>query len=177
MKKGTLTQLFFETMTRYADTLPCAYRAKVGGAWQAITHRDAERRSRQQAIGLRELGIQPGDRVAILSETRVEWALADFACLCAQAVDVPIYPTLTTKQIEYILSDSGAVGVFCSTAEQVAKVVEVKTHLPALKHLVAFESAAARPGVTLLGDLEAKGKAADLHLRHHRGPQGRDALA
>ncbi len=159
--KGTLTQLFFETMTGYADRLPCAYRAKVGGTWQAITHRDAERRARHLALGLRELGIQAGDRVAILSETRVEWALADFACLCAQAVDVPIYPTLTAKQIEYILSDSGAVGVFCSTAEQVAKVIEVKARLPALKHVMAFESPAARPGVTLLGDLEAKGKAAE----------------
>ena len=159
--KGTLTQLFFETMTGYADRLPCAYRAKVGGTWQAITHRDAERRARHLALGLRELGIQAGDRVAILSETRVEWALADFACLCAQAVDVPIYPTLTAKQIEYILSDSGSVGVFCSTAEQVAKVIEVKARLPALKHVMAFESTAARPGVTLLGDLEAKGKAAE----------------
>ncbi len=159
--KGTLTQLFFETMTGYADRLPCAYRAKVGGTWQAITHRDAERRARHLALGLRELGIQAGDRVAILSETRVEWALADFACLCAQAVDVPIYPTLTAKQIEYILSDSGSVGVFCSTAEQVAKVIEVKARLPALKHVMAFESTAARPSVTLLGDLEAKGKAAE----------------
>src|SRR3989442_8441119 len=101
-------------MTGYADRLPCAYRAKVGGAWQAITHRDAERRARHLALGLRELGIQRGDRVAILSETRVEWALADFACLCVQAAEVPIYPTLTAQQTENTLSDSRAARGFCS---------------------------------------------------------------
>src|SRR5438552_3048669 len=161
MSKGTLTQLFFEMVSNYADKLPCAYRAKVGGSWHQITHRDAEQRARQMAIGLRELGIKPGDRVALLSETRVEWALADFACLCSRAVDVPIYPTLTAKQVEYILKDSGAVAVFCSTGEQVMKVQEIQQHLPGLKHVIAFESGAARSGVMLLGDLEAKGKAAE----------------
>jgi long-chain acyl-CoA synthetase len=161
MSKGTLTGLFFDTLAKYVDRLPCAYRAKVGGQWQEITHRDAERRVRHLGIGLRELGIKPGDRVALLSETRVEWALADFACLCAQAVDVPIYPTLTAKQVEYILHDSGAVAVFCSTAEQVAKVLEVRSRLPALKQLFAFEPAAKRDGVLLLADIEARGAAAE----------------
>src|SRR5438477_12864234 len=173
MSKGTLTQLFFEMVSNYADKLPCAYRAKVGGSWHQITHRDAEQRARQMAIGLRELGIKPGDRVALLSETRVEWALADFACLCSRAVDVPIYPTLTAKQVEYILKDSGAVAVFCSTGEQVMKVQEIQQHLPGLKHVIAFESGAARSGVMLLGDLEAKGKAAEHRCPHFE----EDALA
>jgi len=111
-------------------------------------------------VGLRELGIRPGDRVSILSETRPEWAIADYACLCAQAADVPIYPTLTTKQTEYILNDSGAVGVFCSTAEQVAKALEIKGQLPALQHVIAFEPDAKRVGVLTLAELEARGQAA-----------------
>ena len=160
MTKGTLTQLFFTSVDRHADRRPAALRAKVGGVWRAITHKELAQRVVAAAVGLRELGIRPGDRVSILSETRPEWAIADYACLCAQAADVPIYPTLTAKQTEYILKDSGAVGVFCSTAEQVAKALEVKSHLPALQHVIAFEPEAKRPGVLTLAELEARGNAA-----------------
>jgi len=160
MTKGTLTHLFFTSVDRYADRRPAALRAKVGGAWRGITHKELAQRVVAAAVGLRELGIRPGDRVSILSETRPEWAIADYACLCAQAADVPIYPTLTTKQTEYILNDSGAVGVFCSTAEQVAKALEIKSHLPALQHVIAFEPDAKRVGVLTLAELEARGQAA-----------------
>jgi len=90
MPQGTLTQLFFDAVDRWAKTHAAAYRVKTGGAWHAITHRDAEQRVRWVSLALRELGIQPGDRVSILSETRPEWAIADFACLCGQMADVPI---------------------------------------------------------------------------------------
>ncbi len=160
MTKGTLTQLFFTSVDRHADRRPAALRSKVGGVWRAITHKELAQRVVAAAVGLRELGIRPGDRVSILSETRPEWAIADYACLCAQAADVPIYPTLTAKQTEYILRDSGAVGVFCSTAEQVAKALEVKSQLPALQHVIAFEPEAKRPGVLTLAELEVRGNAA-----------------
>jgi long-chain acyl-CoA synthetase len=160
MTKGTLTHLFFTSVDRYADRRPAALRAKVGGAWRAITHKELAQRVVAVSMGLRELGIRTGDRVSILSETRPEWAIADYACLCAQAADVPIYPTLTAKQTEYILNDSGAVGVFCSTAEQVAKILEIKSHLPTLQHVIAFEPEAKRAGVLTLAELEARGQAA-----------------
>ena len=160
MTKGTLTQLFFAAVDRHAERRPAAMRSKVGGVWRSITHKELSQRVVAAAVGLRELGIRPGDRVSILSETRAEWAIADYACLCAQAADVPIYPTLTAKQTEYILKDSGAVGVFCSTAEQVAKALEVKSHLPALEHVIAFDAEAKRPGVLTLAELEARGHAA-----------------
>ena len=161
MNRGTLTQLFFTTVDRHAG-LPAAFRSKVGGAWVSITHREALERVQAISLGLRELGIKPGDKVAIISENRPEWALSDYACLCTRATDVPIYPTLTAKQTEYILRDSEAVAAFCSTTAQVDKVLEVKGALPALEHVVAFDSAAAaqRPGVTTLAALEAKGRAA-----------------
>ena len=159
MSRGTLTQLFFTTIDRHAG-LPAAFRSKVGGAWVSITHREALERVQAISLGLREAGINPGDKVAIVSENRPEWALTDYACLCARATDVPIYPTLTAKQTEYILRDSESVAVFCSTAAQVDKVLEVKSELPGLRHVIAFDaSAAQRPGVTSLAALEAKGKA------------------
>jgi long-chain acyl-CoA synthetase len=160
MSYGTLTELFFTSVERYADNRPAAVRAKIAGEWRSITHRDLARRVVAVAVGLKELGIRPGDRVSILSETRPEWAIADYACLCAQAADVPIYPTLTAKQTEYILKDSGAIGVFCSTAEQVAKVLEIRGALPTLRYVVVFDAAASRDGVMTLDELEAKGQAA-----------------
>lgn len=161
MNRGTLNQLFFTTVDRHAG-LPAAFRSKVAGAWVSIRHREALERVQAISLGLRELGIRPGDKVALVSENRPEWALADYACLTARAADVPIYPTLTAKQTEYILRDSESVAVFCSTAEQLNKVLEVKGALPQLQHVIAFDGGAAarQPGVTALTALEAKGRAA-----------------
>jgi long-chain acyl-CoA synthetase len=161
MKTGTLTQLFFEAVERHAGrNHPAAFRHKLGDRWVALTHREVEERVRAVSLGLRELGVQPGDRVALLSENRPEWALADYACLCARAADVPIYPTLPAQQVEYILRDSGAVAVFCSTAEQLGKVLEVRGGLPALKHVIVFDSAAKRDSVLSFAEVEARGRAA-----------------
>src|SRR3989440_3615908 len=156
---GTLTRLFFDAVERHASH-PAAFRYKTGGAWRSVTHREAAGRVEAIARGLRDLGIAPGDRVAILAETRLEWALVDYACLCARAVDVPIYPTLPALQVEYILADSGAAAVFCSTAAQLAKVVQLRGGLPALKQVIVFEPDARRDGAITLADVEAKGRAA-----------------
>jgi len=160
VNRGTLSQLFFTTVDRHA-ALPAAFRSKVGGAWVSITHREALERVQAISLGLRELGIQPGDKVAIISENRPEWSLTDYACLCARATDVPIYPTLTAKQTQYILRDSESVAAFVSTADQLDKVLEVRGELPGLKHVVVFDGAAAaqRPGVLSLAAVEAKGRA------------------
>ena len=164
MNRGTLTQLFFTTVDRHGG-LPAAFRSKVGGAWVSISHREALDRVQAISLGLRELGIKPGDKVAIVSENRPEWALTDYACLCARATDVPVYPTLTAQQTAYILRDSESVAVFCSTAAQLAKVLEVKSTLPGLNHVVVFDSVGKavtqRPGggVISLAALEAKGRA------------------
>jgi len=160
MNRGTLTQLFFTTVDRHAG-LPAAFRSKVGGAWVSVTHGETLERVQAISLGLRELGIKRGDKVAIISENRAEWALSDYACLCASATDVPIYPTLTAKQTEYILRDSESVAVFCSTAAQVAKVIEVKGALPGLQQIIVFDgdAAAGRPGVISLAALEGRGRA------------------
>ena len=161
MNRGTLNQLFFTTVDRHSG-LPAAFRSKVAGAWVGITHRQALERVQAICLGLRELDIKPGDKVAIVSENRPEWALSDYACLCARAADVPIYPTLTAKQTEYILRDSESAAVFCSTRAQVDKVLEVKSGLPGLKHIIVFDGGVERQGggITSLAALEAKGRAA-----------------
>jgi long-chain acyl-CoA synthetase len=160
MNRGTLTQLFFTTIDRHAGQ-PAAFRSKVGGAWVGITHREALDRVQAISLGLRELGIQPGDKVAIISENRPEWALSDYACLCTRATDVPIYPTLTAKQTEYILRDSESAAAFVSTQAQLDKVLEVKASLPGLKHIIVYDGGAGvrGAGVMALTALEAKGRA------------------
>jgi long-chain acyl-CoA synthetase len=160
MNRGTLTQLFFTTVDRHAGQ-PAAFRSKVSGAWVGLTHRETLDRVQAISLGLRELGIQPGDKVAIISENRPEWALTDYACLCSRTTDVPIYPTLTAKQTEYILRDSESVAAFVSTQAQLAKVMEVRGSLPGLQHIVVFDGGSTTPaaGVLSLTALEAKGRA------------------
>ena len=155
----TLTRLFFDAVEQHRN-LPAAYRHKVDGRWVSLTHGDVAERVQAVSIGLRELGVKPGDRVSIISENRPEWAIADYACLCARAADVPIYPTLPAKQVEYILRDAGAVAVFCSTATQLAKVLEIRKSLPTLRHVIVFDAAARQEGVLTFAEVLARGRAA-----------------
>jgi long-chain acyl-CoA synthetase len=103
-----------------------------------------------------------------MSENRPEWAIADYACLCARAADVPIYPTLPAKQAEYILRDSGAVAVFCSTAQQLVKVIEVRRALPALRHIIVFDTAAKQGDAMTFAELETLGRAATARIASFR---------
>ncbi|HEX4601940.1 MAG TPA: long-chain fatty acid--CoA ligase [Gemmatimonadales bacterium] len=159
MSPSTLTELFFAAVERYG-THPAAFRYKAAGSWLAVTHREAEERVRAIALGLREVGVRAGDRVAILAETRLEWALADYACLATRVACVPIYPTLPANQVEYILRDSAAVAVFCSSPAQVAKIRQVQPGLAALRHVVVFDAGGGGAGVITLAELEARGRAA-----------------
>jgi long-chain acyl-CoA synthetase len=155
----TLNDVFFGAVERHG-TKPAALRHKAGGTWHDISHGELARRVRHAALGLRELGVRPGDRVAIMSPNRPEWAIADFACLTGRCADVPVYPTLPARQAAYVLRDSGAVAVFVADAEQYAKVAETRADIPGLRHVILFEGSAADPGVTTLRALEERGAAA-----------------
>ncbi len=96
------------------------------GKWHDVTSRELYSCVYHTAKQLRDWGICKGDRVALLSENRMEWAVADFACLAIGAVDVPIYPTLLAEQIEFILCNSGARIIFVSTQKQFDKVLSIQ---------------------------------------------------
>jgi len=155
----TLNEIFFGAMERSASR-PVAMRVKRQGAWVALSFKELKEQVHAFSIGLLELGVRPGDRVAILSENRPEWAVTDFACLAARCADVPVYPTLPAKQIEYILRDSGAVAVCCSSAVQLAKILEVRSGLPALKTLIVFDADAATGGAITFDAVLARGRPA-----------------
>ncbi len=155
----TLTELFFGAVDRYA-TLPAAMRAKQGGRWVDITHRELVDRVQDLSLGLLELGVAPGERVAILSENRPDWAVADYACLAARCTDVPIYPTLPARQAEYILRDAGAQAILVSSRTQLEKITAIRPRLPALRHVIGLDPDLAGDGVVSLREVQAGGRAA-----------------
>jgi long-chain acyl-CoA synthetase len=156
---GTLNQLFFGACEQYDK--PDALQVKIDGAYRPISHRTLLERVRRASIGLQELGVRSGDRIGLLSENRPEWAIADYACLTACVADVPIYPNSTPDQAGYILRDSGAVAIFVSTADQAAKIAQVRRQCPTLRYVIGFD-AQRHAGVDLtMAELEARGAAAE----------------
>jgi len=155
---GTINAMFFKAIEKYDK--PDALQYKRGGVYSPVSHREIERRVLHAAIGLSTLGVKPGDRVAILSENRPEWAISDYACLTSGVTDVPIYPTLPADQIAYILKDSGSVAIFVSTPEQSAKIGEVRSQLPQLMHVISFDEVGPSADMTLAA-LEHRGAAAE----------------
>jgi long-chain acyl-CoA synthetase len=160
---GTLNQLFFDAVKKYDK--PDALQVKIGGRYQPISHKTLAERVRRAALGLVELGVKPGDRVAILSENRPEWAIADLACLTAELTDVPLYPNLPPEQAAYILRDSGSVAIFVSDATQAAKIAQIRRECPALRTVVGFGSARDAGVDMTLAELEAKGATVDTPAR------------
>jgi long-chain acyl-CoA synthetase len=153
----TLNELFLDTMARYAKR-PVVMRSKVNGQWVPVSYAQLLERVRNLSLGLQRLGVQPGDRVALIAENRPEWAITDYATLLLGAVDVPIYPTLPAKQVAYILRDSGAVVAVVSSQSQLNKVREVRHECPALRYLVTFEEVGNAGDSLTLAAVEAEGR-------------------
>jgi long-chain acyl-CoA synthetase len=157
-KPGTLNELFFAAIEKFDK--PDALQFKRGGKYTPVSHREIERRVRHVALGLATLGVKKGDRVAILSENRPEWAISDYACLTSGVTDVPIYPTLPADQIAFILKDAGVAAIFVSTGEQAAKIAEIRSQVPSLTHVISFEEVGPSADMTLAA-LEHRGAAAE----------------
>jgi len=116
----------------------CVARHKVNGAWTEISSKQLHRAVVTLAGVLDSWGIAKGDRIAILSENRPEWAITDFAAVSIGAVDVPIYATLIGEQAAVILKDSGARVLFLSCREQFEKFVSIQAEV-AIEKVVIFE--------------------------------------
>jgi long-chain acyl-CoA synthetase len=127
---------------RFGDRL--AARHKVDGGWREMTYTQTLTAIEEIALGLAELGIEPGDRVGVLSDTRVEWTLSSYGISAAGGVVVPVYPTSSPRDCEWVLGDSGARAVICEDAIQVEKVRAVRRELRALEHVVCIEGDGAR---------------------------------
>jgi len=135
----TLNELFLTAVAEHSK--PDCFLFKTEGRYQGVSSQEALRKVAALASLLSRLGVKKGDRVAILSENRVEWALTDYALLGLGAIPVPIYTTLLEPDIEYILRDSEAKGIVLATEAQLAKVVNVRPNLPDLKFVLAMDCA------------------------------------
>jgi len=124
LPSGTLTELFLSAVDRLGDHPALRFFPGPGPQLESISYREAHARVKAVAYGLEELGVRRGERAAIVSENRPEWALADYGCLCAGVVGVPVYATLTGPQLAYILKNAGARLAFVSTREQMDKALE-----------------------------------------------------
>ncbi|MEX2582931.1 MAG: long-chain fatty acid--CoA ligase [Gemmatimonadota bacterium] len=151
----TLTKLYLSAIDRHGRHDAMMY--QLEGTWRRLSHREVEARVERLAAGLHSLGIGGGDRVAILSENRPEWAIADFAVLALGAADVPIYATLPANQIAYILKDSGARAILVSTPEQLQKITEIRDQLSELEVVIAFDDPGSAAGVQSLQETMSNG--------------------
>jgi long-chain acyl-CoA synthetase len=112
---------------------------KIGGDWINISAESFVERVRNVALGLADMGIKPGDRIALLSENRPEWSIADLAILSLGAINVPIYTTQAVDQIRYILTDSGARAIFISNKKLYRHAKEALEGLDFLEKIVFFD--------------------------------------
>ena len=158
-----------------------ALRRRVDGTWRDVTDRAFADEVMAAAKGFVAAGIQAGDRVAVMSKTRYEWTLVDFALFAVGAVVVPIYETSSAEQVEWILSDSGARGAVVETDEHKAIVESVRAQAPDLAHVWTIDDGAIdslvqrrRGGRRRRRDEAPPGgharrhRLADLHLGHDR---------
>ncbi|MEO8621585.1 MAG: long-chain fatty acid--CoA ligase [bacterium] len=171
---GTLPQLFFDAVTRHDK--PDALQHKVGGVYQPISSRVLADRVRRTALGLGELGVKSGDRVAIFSENRPEWAIADYACVTSAVTDVPLYPNLPPEQAAYIIRDSGSVVIFVSDEAQAAKILAMREKCPALKHVITFAANRHAGADHTLAEIESMGELVDDETRRAAYRAGADAV-
>jgi long-chain acyl-CoA synthetase len=118
-----------------------ALRVKRGEEWSDVSFAEANAIVTEIGLGLIDLGIEAGERVCILANTRAEWTYADFAIASIGAVKVTIYPTNTPEECEWVAGDSEAVAIVCEDAWQVAKIAQVRGRLPHLRHVIAIDPA------------------------------------
>ena len=165
----TVAQLFYQSAQR---NLPDALAARRNGVYQPISHGELVAQVERLALAMVARGLEVGDRVAIMSENRPEWAMTDFTCAILGLPDVTIYATLNPAQAAFILKDSQSRWVICSDQTQLDKVLAHWEQLPELEAAVLMDGdLPAAPGRTLLhwSTLQAEGQAMEARRPEVRG--------
>ncbi len=200
---ATIAELPFFVAGRFSK--PDLVGRSAGDGVEHFSGRELVDRVRDLSLGLSTLGMAPGDHVALLSESRPEWLIADFAILAAGAVTIPIYPTLSPDQVAFILSDSRATLAIVSSPAQFEKVVSAAPGVPSLRAIVLIDPVpealaspvpvvvvrhgfgqrssddcgrlGGRPCVSGASPRRPPGRSRDdhLHVRHDRRAEGRHA--
>jgi long-chain acyl-CoA synthetase len=166
---SNLTDLVVRNATERPHAV--AFRRRAGQRWQDVTSREFLTEVSALAKGLIAAGIQPGDRVGLMSKTRYEWTLTDFAIWFAGAVTVPMYETSSSEQVAWILGDSGAVAIVVESDHHASTVAEVRGEIATLEHVWQIEDGG-------LAEVSSSGESvSDDDLEQRRCAAGLDELA
>jgi long-chain acyl-CoA synthetase len=158
MSVTTLSELF---LLAAGHNKPDCLLYKVGGTYQPVSTAELVDRVRRLSKALGALGVQPGDRVALMSENGPHWPTVDFAALCCGGVVVPIYPTLLPDQSSYIANDCGAKVVFAETTNHLEGLLSKADALPKVEHYVLIKGESSDPRVTTMAALLESGAGVD----------------
>jgi long-chain acyl-CoA synthetase len=156
---STLTELFLKAASY---NKPDCLLSKIGGTYQPISTAELVDRVRRLSKALRDLGVEKGDRVALMSENGPHWPTVDFATLCAGAVLVPIYPTLLPDQSTYIAGNCGAKVVVAETTAHLEGLLSHVDELPEVKQFVLIKGTSSDPRVIALDKLIEQGAGVDV---------------
>jgi long-chain acyl-CoA synthetase len=155
----TIADLMVCAAEHFADRV--AVRHKVDGDWRDVTYAEVGDIVREIGLGLIDIGIAPGERVSLLCNTRPEWTYCDFAITSAGAVVVPIYPTNSPEECEWVAGNSESVAVVCEDASQVAKILAVRERLPAVRTIVVIDPTGETADAISLDEVRERGHRRD----------------
>jgi long-chain acyl-CoA synthetase len=157
----TIADLLPKAAEKYADRVAVKYKDAESGEWRDVTFREVGEIVSEIGRGLIDLGIEPGDRVSLLCNTRPEWTYADFAISTTGAVVVPIYPTNSPEECEWVAGNSDSVAIVCEDATQVAKIAEVRDNLPSLEHVIVIDGSGDVGDAITVDALRERGRGRD----------------
>jgi long-chain acyl-CoA synthetase len=163
---STIADLLPTAAEKHAERV--AVRYKREGEWRDVTYAEVGEIASEIARGLIDVGIDPGDRVAILCGTRPEWTYADFAIATAGAIAVPVYPTNSPEECQWVAGNSESRAIVCEDASQVAKIVEVRDRLPSLQTIIVVDDAGDVADAISLATLRERGRSVDRATLHER---------
>ncbi|NOZ75303.1 MAG: AMP-binding protein [FCB group bacterium] len=138
MSYTTIPELFFNTIDQYGNH--DAFFEKVDGKWVGLTFNETYEKVNSFAAGLKKLGVQKNDKIAILSTNNPRWAISDYAITCLSAATVTVYPTLIPHQIKYIVDDSEAKIIIAEDESQVEKVLGFIDDSPKLEKIITMNN-------------------------------------
>jgi long-chain acyl-CoA synthetase len=158
-RSRTIADMLPIAAEKYAGQV--AVRFKRDGQWQDVTYTEVGKIVRELGLGLIDLGIAPGERVCILCNTRPEWTYCDFAISCAGAVVVPVYPTNSAEECEWVAGNSEAAAIVCEDASQLAKITAVRDRLPSLRVVIVVDDAGEVGDAISLDAVRERGRGRD----------------
>lgn len=133
---STIPQMFLRLTDKFAGNKRPLLLSKVNDTYRGISYSEVRSRVETFAFGLAAMGLRPGDRVAIIAENRPEWVISDLAIISLGGIDVPVYPTMTSKQIEYIFNDAGVKMAIVSNQFQLNKVMRAYPDVASLEKII-----------------------------------------